>query len=204
MANHIASIPRAMYAHVKNEFLYDMQEGFGETTPALLFGLSALPNRAWGVSALLSSGALIQHLPVHAFLKDGKSDHDHSLGELQIWSCYGHDFGVEEYDALSELSVRVYLKGSWENGHYWFTAAPYGDVYSKTPDQHKHFNFVWLNCGHLAALPGNRLLVHDPSFTVDMPAWGERPRYRVNTQYWYPEDFNEDEQFDDTITDTTA
>ena len=204
MPNHITSIPRPMYAYVKNEFLYDMQEGHGEVTSALLFGLSALPNRAWGISALLSNGALVQHLPVHAFTKDGESNHDHKLGELQVWSCYGQDFGVEEYSALSEISVRAYLKGSWEKGHYWFTAAPYNDVYSRTPDQHKHFNFVWLECGHLAALPGNRLLVHDPSFTVDMPEWGNRPKYKVNTQYWYPEDFDQQPQFDETVNDTTA
>lgn len=201
MTTHIGDIPRPMYAWVKNQFLYDMESGFGEMTECMLYGISALPGRAWGVSALLKNGALVQHLPVHAFNLNGLFC-NFELNDLQIWSCYGWDFATHEYSALSEMPVRVYMKGSasYMTGRYWFTAAPYNDQYSATPDQHKHFNFVWLQCGCLAAMPGNRVQFYDSSF-VDMPE--ERPRYIVNSHYWFPEDIDS-EPFDAVIDPLTA
>lgn len=202
MANHLTDIPRPMYAWVNNHFLTRDHSGW---TECLIYGISALPGRAWGLSALMKNGAIFQHLPVHAFNLHGDDEHDHyhALSDLQVWSCYGQNFASHEYDALREMPVRAYLgDGTWEAGRYWFTAAPYDDYFSMTPDQHKHFNFVWLECGALACLPGNRLLFSDPSFTTKTPPWGERPEYRVNTRYWFPEDVVD--KFDDTITEVTG
>jgi hypothetical protein len=205
MPTHVADIPKPKYAYVNDEFLTGVAGGW---TQCVIYGLSALPGRAWGLSAMMDNGAIFQHLPVQAFSlfdhqpNEGPS-HSHDLSDLQVWSCYGQDFSVIEYSVLSEMAVRVYLgDGTWEVGRYWFTAAPYNDFFSETPDQHKHFNFVWLNCGGLASLPGNRLLFNDPSFTTKLPEWGSRPAYRVNTRYWFPED--SESKFDSTITEHTA
>jgi hypothetical protein len=124
--------------------------------------------------------------------------HKHPLNHLQVWSCYGWHFATLEYAALSELPVRVYLKkGLWENGRYLFTAAPYDDSYSLAPDQHKHFNFVELDCGQIGSWPTNRCLFSDSSFTT-MPA--QRPKYRTNTRYWYVENIDDDTPFDDVVS----
>lgn len=207
MANHIADIPRPMYAFVRDEFLYDLMDGYGEHTECMIYGISAIPGRAWGLSALMKNGAIVQHLPVHAFVRDLGAQHSanmrvHDLDDLQVWSCYGWDFAVHEYNALSEMPVKVYMKkdNAYINGQYWFTAAPYNDHYSATPDQHKHFNFVWLQCGCLAAMPGNRVQFYDSSF-VELPE--ERPQYLVNTQYWFPETIDVD-PFDKIISSTTG
>ena len=203
MANHVADIPQPMYAYVDTAFLHNHQES-RNWEDCWIYGLSALPGRAWGLSIMMQNGAIFQHLPVIAFSRNpsDEKDHFHALPDLQIWSCYGYDFSTHEYAALSELPVRAYLRdGQWEVGRYWFTAAPYGDHYSRTPDQHKHFNFVWLDCGALACLPGNRLLFSDPSFTTKLPEWGQRPQYKVNTRYYYPE---RDDVFDATITEVTG
>ena len=186
-----------MYAYVRDEFLYDMQDGYGNLTECMIYGISSIPGRAWGLSALMKNGAVVQHLPVHAFTRVG-GDCYHKLSELQVWSCYGWDFAVHEYSALAEMPVKVYMKqtGTYANGRYWFTAAPYEDHYSATPDQHKHFNFIWLQCGCLAAMPGNRVQFYDSSF---VEFGSERPRYIVNTQYWFPEEIDH-EPFDRIIT----
>jgi len=197
MATHIDDIPNPFYCYVQNEFLYDHQEGFGKYTQCLVYGLSSLPSRAWGLSILLENGALVQHIPLHALTTENPAIHDHPLDHLQVWSCYGWDFVTHEYDALSEMPVRVYLKsGVWENGRYLFTAAPYNDLYSRAPDQHKHFNFVELDCGRIGAWPGNRMLFHDSSF---MDIASERPKYRTNTKFWYVENIDDDAEFDSTI-----
>lgn len=203
MATHISDIPQPRYAYVNTAFLYDHKQG-GEWVECWIYGLSALPARAWGLSAMMKDGSTFQHLPVTAFSTHAceEKDHYHALSDLQVWSCYGYDFTAHEYTALAELPVRAYLgDGQWEVGRYWFTAAPYEDHYSRTPDQHKHFNFVWLDCGALASLPGNRMLFSDPSFTTQMPPWGQRPDYRVNTRVWYPE---VDDRFDTTITEISG
>lgn len=201
MANHIADIPRPMYAFVKDQFLYDMVDGYDSVTECMLYGLSALPGRAWGVSALMKNGAIVQHLPVHAFTNNNRHC-SHTLSDLQVWGCYGWDFAVHEYSALQEMPVRVYMKATkqYVNGRYWFTAAPYNDHYSATPDQHKHFNFIWLECGCLCAMPGNRVQFYDSSF-IELPE--DRPRYIVNSQYWFPEKM-EDKPFDNIISSTTG
>lgn len=201
MATHVADIPKPFYAYVRTEFLYDQQKGHGEFTECMAYGLSSLPGRAWGISVILDTGALVQHLPVSAFTFTKTPAHTHLLDHLQVWSCYGWEFTTHEYDALSEMPIRVYMKGQWENGRYLFTAAPYGDHFSMTPDQHKHFNFIQLDCGALASLPGNRLLVHDSSFTK-MPS--ERPQYLTNTHLWYVEDIDEDSPFDSQISQRTS
>ena len=202
MATHIADIPKPFYCYVQNEFLYDHEEGFGEYTQCLAFGLSALPSRAWGISLLLDNGALVQHIPLHALTFSNPAEHFHPLDHLQVWSCYGWDFATHEYGALSEMPVKVYLKsGIWENGVYLFTAAPYGDMYSSAPDQHKHFNFVKLDCGRLVASSGNRMLVNDSSF---VKLASERPKYRTNTRVWYTEGFESDTPFDSTISHETS
>lgn len=197
MATHIADIPKPFYCYVQDEFLYNFQKGFGDLTECLVYGISALPSRAWGLSILLKNGALVQHIPLHALTTKKYPAHTHPLDHLQIWSCYGYEFTTHEYVALSELPVKVYLKqGVWENGRYLFTAAPYEDFYSMTPDQHKHFNFVQLDCGRIGAYPGNRLLVYDSSF-VEIPE--KRPQYLVNTRVWHIEGLDEDNAFDETI-----
>jgi hypothetical protein len=201
MSTHIADIPKPFYCYVRNEFLYDMQKGHGEFTPCMVYGLSSLPGRAWGLSLLLNNGAMVQHVPVHAITFDPSTTHNHPLDHLQIWSCYGWDFVTHEYDALKEMPVKVYMKGQWEIGRYIFTAAPYDDHFAMCPDQHKHFNFVQLECGALGAFPGNRMLVFDSSFVEFEP---ERPSYITNTQYWYVENIEDDPPFDDVINHTNS
>jgi len=196
MATHIADIPKPFYCYVRDEFLYDGQSGHGNYTQCIAYGISALPSRAWGISIMLSNGALVQHVPLHALTFDPESAHNHPLDHLQVWSCYGWDFVTHEYDYLKEMPCKVYMKGEWENGRYLFTAAPYDDPYSSTPDQHKHFNFVQLDCGAVGAWPGNRMLMYDSSFVTLAE---ERPKYRTNTRVWYVEGIEVIAPFDATI-----
>lgn len=202
MSVHIGDVPRPMYAYVRKEFLYDHKFGQGRFMECMIYGLSAMPGRAWGLSALLKDGAMVQNLPVHAFSLSKHNCLQHTLPDLQVWSCYGQEFAAHEYSALREMPVLAYMKRQkqYVEGRYWFTAAPYDDMYSMTPDQHKHFNFIWLDCGCLASLPGNRMFMYDSSF-VELPT--ERPPYKVNTHKWFVENLG-DNPFDDQIDHQTG
>lgn len=202
MATHVADIPKPFYAYVRAEFLYDQESGHGEYVPCLVYGLSSLPGRAWGLSVMLDNGALVQHLPVSAITFTEEPTKNYPLDYLQVWACYGWDFATHEYLALSEMPVKVYMKGGvWETGRYLFTAAPYDDYFAMAPDQHKHFNFVKLDCGLLCAMPGNRMMVWDSSF-VTFPK--ERPKYKTNTHIWYVESIDEAPPFDEVIDHTSS
>jgi hypothetical protein len=196
MATHIADIPKPFYCFVRDEFLDDGLKGHGNFTQCVAYGVSSLPHRAWGISIMLSNGAMVQHVPLHALTFKTDPPHTHLLDHLLVWECYGWAFATHSYDYLKEMPCKVYMKGEWENGRYLFTAAPYGDAYSMTPDQHKHFNFVQLDCGAIGAGPGNRMLMYDSSF-VTLP--DEKPKYRTNTRTWYVEGFGEVAPFDATI-----
>lgn len=202
MAFHVADIPTPFYAYVRDEYLYDHQHGHGQYTECFVYGLSSLPGRAWGLSVLLKNGALVQHLPVSAIAFTTEPTKQYPLEYLQVWDCYGLTFACHEYSALSGLPVRVYMKGGvWETGRYLFTAAPYDDPYSLAPDQHKHFNFVRLDCGLLASMPGNRMLCYDSSF-VTLP--DSRPQYITNTHVWQTEGLENETPFDGTISPDTS
>ena len=79
MSKHVADIPKPFYCYVQNEFLYNFEKGFGEYTACLVYGLSAIPNRAWGLSLLLENGALVQHVPIHALTFNTPAVHHHPL-----------------------------------------------------------------------------------------------------------------------------
>lgn len=201
MATHVDNVPTPFYALVRDEYLYDHQTGHGDFTPCLVYGLSSIPGRAWGLSVLLNNGALVQHLPISAISFTPEPE-KYPLDHLQVWACYGWNFATHQFSAFTEMAVKVYLKnGVWETGRYLFTAAPYDDMYSNAPDQHKHFNFVQLDCGALASLPGNRMFIYDSSF-VTIPT--ERPKYKTNTHVWHVEGFADDPAFDDTIDPSTS
>lgn len=201
MATHIADIPNPFYCWIRDEFLYDQQHGHGDFTQCMAYGLSALPGRAWGVSVMLNNGAMVQHVPLHALTFDTETKHTHPLDHLQVWSCYGWNFATHAYDALKEMPCKVYMKGLWENGRYLFSAAPYADHFSLTPDQHKHFNFVRLDCGAIGAWPGNRMLMFDSSF-VHLPE--DKPKYQTNTRVWYVENIDDATPFDSVIGTETS
>jgi hypothetical protein len=198
MSTHISDIPTPFYCYVRAEYLYNHTSGHGHFVEAMVYGLSSIPGRAWGLSALLNNGALVQHLPVSAIVFKTPPTANYPLDFLQVWNCYGWEFAAHEYKALAGIPVKVYMKeGKWENGEYLFTAAPYNDHFSSAPDQHKHFNFVKLDCGLLCTVPGNRMLVYESSF-VTIP--DSRPQYKTNTHVWKVEGLSDSAPFDSTIS----
>lgn len=195
MPDLFTSLPRQIYCYADRAFMSQGQrQGFERCA---WFGLTSVPNRAWGLSVLLECGALYQMLPPNAiaFRPDPPP---WTLEQAQRWDCYSDRLAVHEYTMLAERDVDCYVRGEWLRGRYLTTAQNYGDGYSAEPEQAKQYHFVALNNGRLTALPGNCCLFHDPAFTKvnGKPDW-----LRTQTKVYACESR---EPWDATITESSA
>lgn len=169
----VANLP-PIHCYVKNEFLYDFENGYGEFTPCIWVSLKSIRGQAFRIEAYLPEyGALYDKLPLHAFVSrtEALGDSPLPLDYLQIWDCFSHNLTVVRKSFLSNLSAKFYAKNKqWYSGNYMFTvdnASPDPNIldttYSEWPEDHKSFNFIELDNGQYAAQPNNRTLFLDPA-----------------------------------------
>lgn len=178
-------IPGHFYALVRSEFTHNLESHHGEFEECAVFGIASVPSRALGFHVLLKSGAQFARLPIHALV--WKRDAPQlRLDELQTWDCFGVHVTAHAFEFLKERECRVYLKdGRYEWGQYLFTVDWHTNGWSDEPSQHKNAHVIRLDNGCFCAVPNNRVLWRDASFTQ----WPEgRPSYRTNTHRWYAEE----------------
>lgn len=161
MASH--SLPVHQYVYVDQTFTRKDKQGF---EPAVWFGLSAVPGRAWGCHVMLECGAVYRGLPAHA-LSYNQVPLAWTLQQSQLWDCYGYDFQLLEYTYLRELRCLVSVQKQSYEGTYLFTAVPLDDSYTRKPSQSKEFMFIKLDNNRITIQPTNKILFKDKSFTVD-------------------------------------
>lgn len=161
MASH--SLPIHQYVYVDSSFIRKDQKEF---EPAVWFGLSATPGRAWGCHVMLECGAVYRGIPAHA-ISYSQDPLEWTLQQSQLWDCYGHDFQILEYDYLRESRCVVKIQNKDHTGNYLFTAVPLDDSFTRDPSQSKEFMFVRLDNNRLTIQPTNKILFKDKSFTVD-------------------------------------
>ena len=164
-----ASCPSHLYGWVRSEILHGLEEGFGEFEECVIFGVTSVPSRALMFSILCESGAQWARIPIH-MLHHQKPDRDpHDLPMLQCWDSYGWDFSLVEYEYLREMGCKYRTPdGEFIPASYWFTLDHTDNGFSLHPPQHKCYHFLLLEdgSGQIAAMPNNRILWQDDSFTV--------------------------------------
>ena len=176
MFTKIAHIPRQHYVWIDSSFTHEEPQGFVE---AVWVGLTAIPARCWGINAILrEGGALYRNIPPH-FVSFEKQSVPWSLGQAQLWNCYGWNFTTLENEHLSGLRVSAWIDGKLFGGEYLFSAAHIDDSYSMTPEQDKEFFFIKLDNGRLTIQPTNRVVFIDKSFIVNK---NPMPRLRLNNE----------------------
>jgi hypothetical protein len=155
----------AFYCYVRKEFLYDMKSGQGEFAECMVYGLRSLAGRAIGFHVLTDRGASFASLPIHA-LAHKTSAPQRRLSELQLWDCFGEKVSAHAFRELSEIRCGYKVSDEVRWGEYMFTLDWYDNAYSDEPAQHKNCHVIKLDEGNFAAQPNNRMIFHDPAFTV--------------------------------------
>jgi len=182
LAHLICDVP-ITYCLVRDEFLYDQKDGFGAFTECALIGAVGLPGRVPTFTAMLKNGALWARLPLHAFCV--KPCDPLPVSTLCLWDCLSYDVTAHAYHFLGTLRADVFCCDGIERpGQYIFSLDWCRSEYAELPDQHKQHHLIALDEGQIAAMPGNRLRWHEPSW---IKPFDERPKYKVNSHEWSAE-----------------
>lgn len=197
MTTLVANVP-PVKVWVRNEYLYDLQKGYGEYTPGYWVTCKSLTGRALYFETYLTEyGALYDKLPISAFLswdsnnpdKPVEPTPDLPLTDLQYWNGFDHGLTVIEKNLIFNMRFEVLTREHGVmQGTYLFTIDNYHphrnepDFYfSEFPDEHKSHNIVALDNGQIGAYPNNRCRMVDPSLTYHNL---KTPDFKVSTRYF--------------------
>jgi hypothetical protein len=184
MTHHYSGPPPGghRYIHADTHFTHSPPCGF---TPAVLYGIEAIPQQAYGFHVLLPTpdgGATYRTLPLHALAHDPHPEPDWTAKQAQTWDCYSPAFTTPSYPYLEGLYCKVRAGGQDHYGHLWFTIKPVLDQYSAAPDQAKEFYLVALDNGRFTLQPTNHVLFEELSFTEPLgPCWPRNLKRNTET-----------------------
>lgn len=174
------SVPTHWYCFVRKEYLYNLEKHKGAFEPCVVYGLRCVGGRALEFQILAECGGSFLGVPLNALVHK-KDAPILETWQSQFWDCFGEDFGCVEFDYLSNCRCKVMLRdGSVKIGEYLFTVDFVGTGFSDDSSQRKNFHIIKLDDGNYCALPNNRILFHDASFTKP----GKRPDWKINTHVW--------------------
>ena len=163
---HNVPLPTHRYVWVRDTFVH--REPTGALVPAVWYGVSSTHGRAFGCHVLLESGAMVLDLPLHALSHDANVEGEPSIQEAVAWDSFGEDVEVYAVPYLAGLTATL-LNDRHQltelQGALWFALDWVRNGYSDYPEQHKHLWIVAVDGGAFCALPQDRLLVHEASFT---------------------------------------
>ena len=164
---HNIDLPRHRYIHVIESAVH--RGGSVErTVPCIWWGMSATPGRMFGCHVLLTSGAMVVDLPLHALRHKADATQRWYPEQAQRWDGYGWSLEAHEPAYLTGLTARVLdesHRAIVDTGDLWFLVDHVQDGYSLEPAQHKHHWIVALSNGCFTCVPQDMVLVEERSFT---------------------------------------
>lgn len=174
------------YCLLRKEYLYNLQDHFGEYEHCSVFGVTSMPARAITFTCMINNGSQVARLPISAFC--WKECEPQPLEVLQLWDCFSYNLTCVSYDYLKGLRVSSFLKDKkWYDGEYMLTLDWYGSPYAEDPGEggFKTAHIIKLDTGNFAAQPNNRICWYEPSFITKPYKDSEsKPDYKVNEHTW--------------------
>lgn len=160
---------------VRREFTANHKRHKGEYLPAFAVGVRcqrglALYFQVWFQDPLPGPMFL---LPIHALCF--KPCAVPPLGDIQPWDVFSPHFSVSRLDLFHRS--RAYVLPRRLPGRYMMTLDFDGSEIAEDMEQHKQLHLVELDCGWLAAVPNNRVLIEDRAFT-DNGVIEKRPDFK--------------------------
>ena len=174
------------YCLLRKEYLYNLEDHFGEYLPCSVFGVTSIPSRAITFTCMIDNGAQVARLPISAFC--WKESEPQPLEVLELWDCFSYNVTCVEYDYLRGLRASAFLKDKQNHdGEYCFTLDWYGSSTAENPGEggFKTAHILKLDNGSFAAQPNNRICWYEPAFIVNPYTESEtKPDYKVNSHIW--------------------
>lgn len=177
---------------VRNEYLYNLEHGFGEFSQATAFGVKSLQGTALLFLVMTELGAIYDKIPISA-LCTNKQAPPQPYDHLQLWDCFSYQAHVVQFMFLKGKRAQVLLKdGNKYEGLYRFTLDWTGDssdciatTFAEEPSQHKSAHVIELFNGNFCAYPNNRILWAEPSLVSE--PFARIPDYKLNMQSYHCE-----------------
>jgi hypothetical protein len=166
---HNVALPKHKYVWVRDKYIYNTPEG--KMVPAVWFGVSSHPGRSLGCHVLLENGASIIDLPLSALSCIESPRHkDLQVSDVVAWDSFGWDMQAFEPEYLAELTAHVLgpdhrhtCPGTF--GTPMFALDWVGNGWSDYPEQHKWLWVVACEDGRIMAVPQDRVMFEEASFT---------------------------------------
>lgn len=179
------SLPAHIYAHVRAEYLHNLESHHGTFYPCVIFGAASQRNRALSFHILVDDGAQFAHVPLHALTTKPDAT-PQAVQDLCRWDCFGDEFTVTAFDYLKEVVVRAFLPSGPQDGQYLCSFDWLNNGFSDEPAQHKTMHLIALYGGNLALQPNNTLRWTEAAFTDRL--FTAKPTYKTNTHKWFAEE----------------
>jgi hypothetical protein len=163
---HNVDLPTHRYVWVRDSYIYNNPTG--AYVPAVWFGISSHPGRTFGCHVLLENGATVIDLPLVALTHLDSAETHPEIEEAVAWDAFGWDVQVYEAQYLRDLSVEMLEENHRDTlgtGEAWFAIDWVNNGWSNYPQQHKWLWVVAGDDGNLYAMPQDRLLFQEASFT---------------------------------------
>ena len=191
MANISSSCP-SIPVLVRNEFLHNQEEGFGEFTKGWIVAIRTVKGLAVTFYVLLENGVLFTGLPIHSLCH--KTDAPKfELGDLEMWDSLSYDHSVFQIDFLKGMACNILLRNKKTYDAEYLFSLDFSNQTShigiaESPNEWKCFHFLKMKNGCFAIYPQNRIIFKDASLTKHDES--VKIGYKVNTTEWGCEDGN--------------
>jgi hypothetical protein len=164
------NIPLIKHRYVWIDDSFVAAEPLGKLIPAVWFGIMSYPGRALGCHILLDCGASVIDIPLHALRWKEDSPlvkDDNEISRSIFWDSFGWDLVIFESQYMSglEVAIRTNDKKIADTGTAWFAVDWKDNGWSDYPSQHKWLWIIAADDGRIMAVPQDRLLFHETSFT---------------------------------------
>lgn len=204
-----ANIP-LISVKVKKQFLRNLEDGYGAFINGYLFGVYAQRNQALLFNVFLETGAVYYRLPINAFIvSESKASviDDLKTSDLQLWDCLSNQIEVIQWSFLKDQTASVNLAHLGNiKGRYLFTIEylqnDTGELdlsFVNVPGEYKCAHIIFLENGHLCAMPNNRIVWQDQAFVKSNPIHD----YKINRNRFFAEDNKTVDETDDYLYTTT-
>jgi len=200
-----ANIP-TITCYMRNEFLYNHEQGQGEFTKADVHTVASIEKRVPLFEAFLENGVNWTRRPINAFC--WKLDAEVlPLSEHMYWDCFSSYIDVQVRTRMFGLKADlISITGVKRQGTYMFTLDwshenknMLDTNFSETPE-HKCGHLFRMDNGNYFIYPNNRIIWSDtawtfnridvnPGYKIDMNIYTVENQSKYETNYNYMTDF---------------